>query len=198
MAGKQGLKQGEKVLFGIFGAFVVAAVIGYIVLEAIRHNLDHPMYKVSSYDLSSEGHKGSVIFRERGCTACHRAMRNGTNMGLSLDGVGSKRTVEWLQRFLVDPESNYESATIDHGYAPKEAAFVANLPKAELNSIAIFLSELKAEQGSASSPLPPDGRSGFIDGALKMVAPQNWKEKYKDVRESEDAPSESENSAAER
>lgn len=192
MAGKQGLKQGEKVLFGIFGAFVVAAIIGYIVLEVIRHNLDKPMYKVSSFELSEEGHKGSVLFRERRCTSCHRAMRNGTNMGLSLDGVGSKRSLEWLLEFLRNPESTYSSATIDHGLTPKEAAYVADLPPSDLKSIAIFLSELKAEQGAASSPLPPEGKSGFIDGALKMVAPQEWKEKYKDVRDSEEAPSESE------
>lgn len=184
MAGKQALKQGEKVLFGIFGAFVVAAVIGYVVLEIVRHNLDKPMYKVSThFDLTEEGKIGSALFRKSRCTSCHKAMRNGTNMGLSLDGVGSKRTEEWLYAFLLDPEATYESSTVDHGLPPKEAAYVAEMPKSELKSIAVFLSELKADQGSASSPVPPKGDSGFIDGALKMVAPQDWREKYKDVRE---------------
>lgn len=183
MAEKQRLKQGEKVLFGIFGAFIVAAIIGYIALEVIRHNLDKPMYKVSSFALSEEGHKGSILFRENRCTSCHRAMRNGTNMGLSLDGVGSKRTAEWLYDFLRNPEMVYGSATMDHGEKPKEAAYVSRMPESELKSISIFLSELKADQGAASSPVPPAGESGFIDGALKMVAPQEWKEKYKDVRE---------------
>lgn len=186
MADKQSFKQGEKVLFGIFGAFVVAAVIGYIVLEAVRHSLDKPMYQVTThFKLSEEGLKGSVLFREGRCTSCHRAMRNGTNMGLSLDGVGTKRTVDWLYAFMTNPEATYDSSTIDHGPAPKEAAYVAKMPEADLKSIAIFLSELKADQGSASSPVPPAGESGFIDGALKMVAPQEWKEKYKDVREQE-------------
>jgi hypothetical protein len=200
MASKQSLKQGEKVLFGIFGAFVVAAVIGYIVLEAIRHNLDKPMYQnTTHFDLSEEGHKGSALFRTSRCTSCHRAMRNGTNMGLSLDGVGTKRTVDWIYTFLRDPEATYGSSTMDHGFSPKEAAYVAKMPETELKSIAIFLSELKSDQGSASSPVPPEGKSGFIDGALKMVAPQEWKEKYKDVREQEsDAASESDVNTTER
>lgn len=200
MADKQSFKQGEKVLFGIFGAFVVAAVIGYIVLEAVRHNLDKPMYQVTThFKLSDEGHKGSVLFRESRCTSCHRAMRNGTNMGLSLDGVGTKRTVDWLYAFMTNPEATYDSSTIDHGPSPKEAAYVARMSAGDLKSIAIFLSELKADQGSASSPVPPAGESGFIDGALKMVAPLEWKEKYKDVREQEgDVASGTEQSTTER
>lgn len=194
MASKQGLKQGEKVIFGIFGAFVVAAVIGYIVLETVRHNLDEPMYKVTThFKLSEEGLVGSNLFRKQRCTACHRALRNGTNMGLNLDGVGSKRTVDWIYSFLRDPEVTYGSPTVDHGSGPKEAAYVAEMAESDLRPIAIFLSELRSDQGSPSSPMPPAGKSGFIDGSLKMIAPLDWKEKYTDIREREQrATSESE------
>ncbi len=184
MASKQTFKQGEKVMFGIFGAFIVAAVLGYIALETIRHNIDKPMYKVTThFKLSAEGHKGSALFREKRCTSCHRAMRNGTNMGLSLDGAGSKRTVDWILAFLHEPEQMYGSTTLDHGASPKEASYVAKISDADLKSISIFLSELISDQGSPSSPMPPAGKSGFIDGALKMVAPIDWKEKYTDIRE---------------
>lgn len=187
MASKQTLKQGEKVLFGIFGAFIVAAGLGYIALEVIRHNIDKPMYQVTThFALSDEGLKGSALFREKRCTSCHRAMRNGTNMGLSLDGVGSKRTVDWIFAFLREPEQTYGSATLDHGGSPKEASYVAEMSDTDLKPISIFLSELISDQGSPSSPLPPEGKSGFIDGALKMVAPIVWKEKYTDVREKKD------------
>ncbi len=183
---KQSLKQGEKVLFGIFGAFVVAAVLGYIALEAIRINAEKPMFEVKThFELSGDGHKGSAVFRESRCTSCHRAMRNGTNMGLSLDGVGTKRTYDWLFEFLQNPEQVYGSPTIDHGEAPKEAAYVSSMSKDELQLIARFLSELRADQGSSSSPIPPEGKSEFIDGMLKVVAPQDWKEKYSDIRQQE-------------
>ena len=104
-------------------------------------------------------------------------------MGLSLDGVGSLRTYEWLYNFLKNPEKTYGSATLDHGDAPKEAAYVARMPDDQLQAMARFISELKAEQGSASAPVPPDGRSEFIDNMVKTWAPKEWKEKYSDVRE---------------
>lgn len=184
MALKQRLKQGEKVLFAIFGAFLLFAVIGYIAMEAIRMSSNKPMFKVSThYDFSEVGKRGSLFFRESGCTSCHRAVRNGTNMGLSLDGVGSKRTQEWLLNFLRDPEATYGSATVDHGMHPKEAAYVAEMPAEKLRAIAVFLSELRADRGSASAEQPPEGRSDFIDDMLKWLAPQDWKDKYQDVRD---------------
>jgi hypothetical protein len=72
---------------------------------------------------------------------------------------------------------------VDHGAPPKEAAYVSDLPDKELASIATFISELKADQGSASAPEPPEGHSEFIDNMLKNFAPGDWKEKYQDVRE---------------
>jgi hypothetical protein len=181
---KQPLKSGEKVLFGIVAVFMVLASIAYIALETYRLNKPEPLFETKThYDFSEEGKLGSVIFRKSGCTACHRALRNGTNMGLSLDGVGSYRTREWLERFLADPESIYDASTIDHGPAPKEAAYVAELPQEDRYLLAVFISELKADQGSSSAPVPPEGRSEFIDGMVGTFAPQGWKDKYKDVRE---------------
>lgn len=184
MAGKQSLKQGEKILFGIAFAFIVVAVISYALLEVIRQRSDKPMFEARThYDLTAEGRRGSVLFRKHGCTSCHRAMNNGTNMALSLDGVGSARTEAWLYDFLRYPEKTYGSPTVDHGAPPKEAAYVANIPDKELEAIATFISELKSDQGSSSAPEPPEGRSDFIDNMLKDFAPNGWKEKYQDVRQ---------------
>jgi hypothetical protein len=189
---KQPLKSGEKVLFGIVAVFVVLASIAYIALEAYRMNKPEPLFESKThYNFSEEGKLGSVIFRKSGCTSCHRALRNGTNMGLSLDGVGSYRTREWLERFLADPEAIYDASTIDHGPSPKEAAYVAELPEGDRHLLAVFISELKADQGSSSAPVPPEGRSEFIDGMVGTFAPQHWKDKYKDVRE-KDMPAKTE------
>lgn len=181
---KQSLKQGEKVLFGVAIIFGIAAVIGYGVMEGVRHNMDKPMFGIKThFDLSEEGQRGSEIFRKEHCTSCHRALRNGTNMGLSLDGVGSKRSKDWLVRFLKDPEATYEAKTVDHGYAPKEAAYVASLPVTDIDALATFISELKADRGSSSAPEPPSGRSEFIDSMVGTFAPKEWKDKFHDVRE---------------
>jgi len=181
---KQPLKSGEKVLFGVVAVFIALAAIGYLALEAYRMQRTEPLFEVKThYDFSPEGKLGSVVFRESRCTSCHRALRNGTNMGLSLDGVGSYRTLDWLERFLADPETTYDANTIDHGREPKEAAYVADLPAQDRHAIAVFISELKADQGSSSAPMPPEGRSEFIDGMVRVWAPSDWKEKYQDVRE---------------
>jgi len=176
------LKTGERLLFGIFGVFIVLAIISYVILEVVRTHSTKPMYSATShFDFTPEGLKGSEWFRQANCTACHRALRNGTNMGLNLDGIGSRRTHEWIVNFLNHPEAAYPVRTVDHGPG-KEAAFVAEMPQEKLKAIAVFLSELRADQGAATAEAPPEGRSEFIDSMVKMWAPAEWNDKYQDVR----------------
>ncbi|MEK6750602.1 MAG: c-type cytochrome [Pseudomonadota bacterium] len=189
MGSKQPLKPGEKILFGIFGVFIVLAVISYVILEVVRQRSDKPMFESkTTYVFNELGQQGSAIFRHARCTSCHRAMRNGTNMGLDLDGIGSHRTLESLTAFLRDPEKNYPSATIDHGPAPKEAAYVAQMSDLEIRSLAAFLSGLRAETGSSAARKPPEEQSGFIDNMLKLWAPVEWSQKYQDVRDPQARP----------
>ena len=171
---KQILKTGEKVLFAIVGVFIFLAIIAYIMLETYRLSSDKPMFESkTSYEFTELGSKGSQIFRQSRCTSCHRALRNGTNMGLSLDGVGSLRTYEWLYDFLKNPESTYGAATIDHGPSPKEAAYVAKMPDEDLKAMAVFISELKSEPTMITAILPqrlkrlllPSARKGFPGSA---------------------------------
>jgi len=183
MAKKQSLKSGEKILLGIFGAFFGLAAIGYVVLESVRLTSDKPMFtQTTFFDFSKEGKVGHGIYMKSNCNACHRAVRSGTSMGLSLDGVGSKRSVEWLESFLLEPERVYEGTTVDHGFG-KEAGRIAEMPKEQIKAMAVFLSELKAVAGSSVSKTPPPERSEFIDGMVGSWAPEGWKEKYEDVRD---------------
>ncbi|CAH1385781.1 c-type cytochrome [Candidatus Nitrotoga sp. M5] len=177
------MKLGEKLLFGGFALIGIMAFISWIVLEVVRSRLDKPMFPVLQYEFSEQGKHGSALFRTSGCTICHRAMRNGTNMGLVLDGIGSKRTLEQLNKFLSDPEATYPGPTMDHGPS-KGAAFVAEMPQKDLQAIAVFLSELRANPGSNASRFPPaGGESKFIDEMIRMWAPDSWKSEYKDVRD---------------
>ena len=183
---KGSMKLGEKILFGIVALIFLFAVASYVMLETLRAHSTKPLYQITDhFNFTAEGKKGSMIFRKQQCTSCHKALRNGTNMGLDLDGIGSKRTLKYLYNFLKHPEQTYAAATIDHGPAPKEAAYVAKLPDADLHALAVFLSEDKADQGSADSPLPPKGRSSFIDDMVKVWAPNSWKSEFTDVRTEE-------------
>jgi hypothetical protein len=103
-------------------------------------------------------------------------------MGVSLDGLGSKHDVNYFYQFLKDPEKTYGAKTMDHGAAPKDAAYVSALPDADLHLMAVFMSELKAESGSSSAFEPPQGESSFIDAMLDMWAPDGWRSQFKDIR----------------
>ena len=180
----QPLKPGEKILLIIFGVFFVLATIAYIGLETVRLNSEEPMFEQTTFfDFSEEGKKGSQIYQQARCNSCHRALRQGTSMGLILDGIGSKRSVEWLEEFLLNPEETYGAETLDHGLPPKEAAYAMRMPREDIKLIAIFLSELRADAGSSVAKVPPPERSEFIDSMVKMWAPEEWKEKYTDIRE---------------
>jgi cytochrome c553 len=182
-----GLRLGEKVLFGIAAAFVLFAVLSFAGMEIYRQRSGKQMYvQTTHFDFTPEGLTGSERFRDLGCTTCHRAVRNGTNNGVNLDGIGSRRSPEYLSKFLREPEATYGSPTVDHGIG-KGAEYVAGLPEKDLHALAVFLSELKATQGSPDARMPIEGHSGFIDEMVKIWAPSSWKSQYKDVRE-ESAP----------
>jgi len=187
---KQPLKPGEKILFTVAGVFVLFAVIAFVIMQIVMVNSDKPLFETKTHaNFSTEGQLGSKLFRENGCTTCHRALRNGTNMGRTadLDGIGSRRTLEWMYAFLTDPEDNYGSKTIDHAQGQHSAAYVAELPGKDLHAIAVFLSELISDQGSSSAAIPPKGDSPFIDSMVKTWAPKEWKEKYRDIRDDPEA-----------
>lgn len=179
-----GLKRGEKILFGVFALIGIFAAASFVMLEVIRARSDKPMYRITThYDFSTDGLRGSVLFRKAECTLCHRAVQNGTSSGVDLDGIGSKRSLDYLREFLKNPETTYSSKTVDHGPSPKAAAYVAEMPEADLQAIAVFLSELRADQGSSVARLPVAERSGFIDEMVKVWAPDSWRSDFKDIRE---------------
>ena len=178
------MKKGEKILFGIVALLVVVTVINFTVLESIRRHSEKPLFPVlTHFVFSDEGLRGYQIYQQRDCYTCHRAVGSGTSMGISLDGLGSKHDIDYFYNFLKKPEQTYGSKTMDHGAPPKDAAFVSALPDSELHTMAVFLSELKSDQGSSSSFVPPKGNSSFIDAMLDMWAPDNWRSQYKDIRE---------------
>ena len=177
------MKKGEKILFGVVAFLVIITVINFTVLETIRHQSDKPMYPILTHFVFSEdGKKGYALYQQAGCYTCHRAVGSGTSMGVSMDGLGSKHDVNYFYQFFKDPEKTYGAKTLDHGDKPKDAAYVKDLPDADLHLIAIFLSELKAESGSSSAFEPPPGDSSFIDAMIDTWAPDGWRTQFKDIR----------------
>lgn len=177
------MKKGEKILLGIIGLLVLVTIVNFAVLEWVRNHADKPLFPIlTHYDFSADGLQGFRLYRESNCNACHRSVGSGTSMGLSLDGLGSKHDVNYFYNFLKEPEKTYGAKTVDHGAPPKDAAYVSELPEADLRALAVFLSQLKSDQGSSSSFEPPKGESSFIDAMLDMWVPDSWRGQYKDIR----------------
>lgn len=178
------MKLGEKILFGLVGLLVVITVVSFFSLESIRHKSDKPLYPVlTHYEFTAEGERGYGIYQQNGCYACHHAVGSGTSMGVGLDGLGSKHDLNYFVDFLKNPEKTYGARTLDHGAPPKDAAYVSELPEADLHAMAVFLSELKSDQGSSSSFEPPQGQSSFIDAMVEMWTPAGWKAQFTDIRD---------------
>lgn len=181
--GKNPLKLGEKIMLMIFAVFFVSAILVYLSLETVRLKSETPLFEqLTHFDFSEDGRQGGLIYRQANCNACHRALRSGTSMGLSLDGIGSARSLEWLEDFLANPEEVYGAQTIDHGQPPKEAAYVSRMSDEDRRLMAVFLSELRADPGSSVAKMPPPGDSPFIDRMINAWAPDSWREKYQDIR----------------
>jgi cytochrome c553 len=178
------MKKGEKILFGIIALLVLITVVNFTVLESVRHKTDKPFYPIlTHFDFSADGMRGYKIYQQSNCYTCHRAVGSGTSMGVSLDGLGSKHDVNYFYSFLREPEKTYSARTMDHGSLPKDAAYVSSLPDSDLRAMAVFLSELKADQGSSSSFEPPKGESSFIDAMIDMWVPDSWRGQFKDIRD---------------
>ncbi len=178
------MKKGEKILFGVVALIVIIALGNFAVLEWLGFTSKKPIFTVvTHYDFSAEGLRGFELYRQSDCYSCHRAVGSGTNMGLNLDGIGSNHSLDYLYNFLKYPEKTYRAKTVGHGLSPKEADYVSALPDADLHALAVFLSQLKADQGSATAFEPPKGESGFIDAMLDMWVPDGWRNQFKDVRD---------------
>ena len=177
------MKKGEKIIIGVIVALFVVTAINFAVLEWVRHKSPRPLFPIlTHFEFSGDGFRGFDLYRQSNCNNCHRAVGSGTSMGVSLDGLGSKHDVNYFYNFLKYPEKTYGAKTLDHGAPPKDASYVSELPDADLHAMAVFLSQLKSDQGSSSSFQPPEGDSGFINAMLDMWVPDSWKSQFTDVR----------------
>lgn len=84
--------------------------------------------------------KGEVIYRREGCLSCHEIFGNGASYGPSLDGIGSRRTKDWLIRYIKSPWPGVSVKPYRLRMPPYE-----NLSSNELDVLAEFLLALKSE-----------------------------------------------------
>jgi len=126
------LRAGEwGVLIGSVLIFAVAIGVGRLVLV-------QPPRVHYVYHENQETRQGESIYHREGCNACHKVFGNGYAYGPTLDGVGSRRTEDWLQRYLTAPWPGVSKRR----YRTEMPAY-DKLPASELEPLIVYLLALK-------------------------------------------------------
>lgn len=142
------LKRGEKVLFGVSLLLVVAGV-GKAVVQA---RATGPAPVRDFYEWTEAGLRGQALYGQLGCNSCHRAMGVG-EIGVApvLDGTGTRRTREWLDRYFENPVDVVAGSAHDGHLGPD----FRELPGGARHLLTEFLFGLKAGPASPNYPTPP-------------------------------------------
>jgi len=114
----------------LIGAF--AALVG-----ALIHAKPPPVEWL--YDETAASRAGEAVYRREGCGTCHQVFGNGATYGPKLDGVGSRRSAEWLRAYLIDPRPGVG----DRPYRVRMPAY-AGLPQRERDALVDYLQALRA------------------------------------------------------
>jgi hypothetical protein len=145
---KRKLKAGEKFVFGFSFLVAIIAIGGGI--RRLQHH--EPAKLREYYNWTQAGLDGHFVYRSMGCNNCHRAMGVG-EVGLApvLDGEGTRRTRDWLERYFQDPGALVEATAHDGRLGPD----FRSLKTEERAGLVAFLYGLKSNPGSPNYPKPP-------------------------------------------
>ncbi len=128
---------------------------GVVVIAAIARGYQHftdldPAPPKHFYTFDEVGLLGHAIYRKMGCNSCHRAMGTG-EVGVApvLDGVGTRRDLEWLQAYLTDP-GELVPGTAHYGNLGPDFRLLEMQERVQL---AAFLSGLRANPNSPNYPV---------------------------------------------
>lgn len=144
------MKKGERIFFWVSGVIAVLAVASV----AGRYSADDaPRTARDYYEWSDAAGEGYRQYKQNGCNSCHRVLRMGeAGVAPVLDGEGTRRSEQWLQSYLQDPESMVPgSAHAADRMGPDFARFDAQ----QKHYFVKFLVSLKSNPGSSNYPVPP-------------------------------------------
>jgi mono/diheme cytochrome c family protein len=90
---------------------------------------------------SSKSRQGAKLFNEQGCAACHSIAGVGGWFGPALDGIGGRRSIEFIRAQVENPQANKDKTRPD----PREMPALMpkfNLPAQDVEKITAFLLSL--------------------------------------------------------
>ena len=144
------LKLGERVVLFTAG---VLLVFGFFFWLAAITGVTDVMRVRDVYEGGFEADQGLALIKRYGCRNCHNILNDGEwGLAPGLDGIGSRRTYQWIRAYLEDPARQMEGKTLHNGsYGPD----FSELSGEDKDLIATFLFANKSMPGSANYGAPP-------------------------------------------
>lgn len=115
---------------------------------------------------SAESEKGRALFVSQNCASCHSIADQGGRVGPPLDGVGARRSAEFLVDHLTDPEAHAKRFPETHGGQPN-AMPRPNVSAAEIRQIVAYLLTIPEPKGGFSV-------QAHAHGELPETVPTNF------------------------
>ncbi|MBI5136316.1 MAG: cytochrome c [Nitrospirae bacterium] len=146
------MRKGEKVVWGLTAIITASALyVGYVVYNAPAKVM--PTYQVES----AAAAQGEAVYRRNACDACHRIWDVGGHQGGVLDGIGSRRSEQWLTAYLSadNPQAILPSQVKKFFQMPS----FASMPETDRADLVAFLFSLKDRQLEVAAP-PQGGGDG--------------------------------------
>lgn len=135
------LRAGEWVVFAS-----TVLIVAFAVLVGTLIWLKPPPARYG-YAGSAAAEQGEAIYRREGCRNCHKVFGNGSSSGPALDGVGSRRSPDWLQAYLANPRPG-----VGEGAYRVTMPSYAGLKPAERDALVAHLSALASPVAQRGAP----------------------------------------------
>lgn len=97
---------------------------------------------------------GKELYKKNACSACHSIGEVGGWVGPALDGIGGRRSLQFIKEHIVKPKNSGAEGED----APKSRMPALPLSSAEVDKLAAFLMTLPNPASPASSSASPVGR----------------------------------------
>lgn len=97
---------------------------------------------------SEKSRQGLQLFADNGCFSCHSVRGAGGWFGPALDGIGARRTPQFIAEQVRNPELNVSQTRKDHLERPSMMPKI-NLPEDDVEKIVAFLLTLPQLKGDA-------------------------------------------------
>ena len=144
------LRQGEKMIFLASGLIMLMALALWVLGKTGVISI---LETTEIYEFTPESLAGYEIYKRSGCNSCHVALKMGEwGVAPVLDGEGTRRTREWLERYLASPKDVIPGSRHNGDFATDFSEFTPE----ERELLVAFLMSLKALPGSPNYPEPPE------------------------------------------